>query len=286
MKIDIVGPGSMGIVLSYFLHKENEVVLTVKKGEKEFYEKGLKLLNSGGSREFRVKISEELEKCDVTIIAVKSYDLDSVYNNHNLRGKIILIQNGLYHLNMKKDGIEKFYAVTTWGSKRTSKGVAELTGKGYFRLGSEDGHMDLEFLRKSGINAEWVDDIRQELYRKASINAVINPITSLFGVKNGFVAENEELWRIASMVIEELEELFSRMGYGLEIKKNVLETCKVTSENTSSMLQDIQQGKRSEIDSITGEIIALGDSHNLKMKANRFLYESIKFLQSRDRTPV
>ena len=280
MKINIIGAGSMGIVLSYFLHKKNEVVLTVKRGEKKYYEDGLVLWYNGKEEKFVVKISEGIEDSDLTIIAVKSYDLQRVYASYNLKGKVILIQNGLTHISTEIDGVLKIYAVTTWASKRLSKGVAELTGKGYFRLGSKSGEIDLRFLRESGIEAEWVNDIELELYRKAAINAVINPITSLFGVKNGQLPRVKELWSIASATINELEELFSKMGYRLEVEKNVLETCKVTADNDNSMLQDIRQGKRTEIDSITGELISLGLKNGVDMKTNIFLYDSIKFLQS------
>ena len=280
MKINIIGAGSMGIVLSYFLHKKNEVVLTVKSGEKKYYEKGLVLWDNGKEEKFVVKISEGIEDSDLTIIAVKSYDLQGVYASYNLKGKVILIQNGLTHISTERDGVLKIYAVTTWASKRLSKGVAELTGKGYFRLGSRSGEIDLRFLRESGIEAEWVNDIEPELYRKAAINAVINPITSLFGVKNGQLPHVKELWSIAMATINELEELFSKMGYRLEVEKNVLETCRGTAENDSSMLQDLRQGKRTEIDSITGELISLGLKNGVDMRTNIFLYDSIKFLQS------
>ncbi|MEM0135091.1 MAG: 2-dehydropantoate 2-reductase [Thermoplasmatales archaeon] len=280
MKINVIGPGSMGIVLSYFLHKKNEVTLVVKKGEQSIYENGLTLIENGREEKFKVKVSEGIVDSDVTIIAVKSYDLEKVYEEYDLHGKVILVQNGLSHLRIEKEGVQKFYAVTTWGAKRISKGVAELTGRGYFRVGNDLGTMNISFLKEAGINASWSENIREEIYRKAAINAVINPITSLFGVKNGDVIGSKELWEIASETIRELEQLFSVLGYNLEIEKNVVETCRVTSENTSSMLQDIMQGRRSEIDSITGEIISLGKTKGVEMKVNRFLYESIKFLES------
>ena len=283
MKIDIIGAGSMGIVLSYFLRSKNDIVLIVKKGESPSYQNGLVLRNGGMEERFTVGVSETTGDPDITIVSVKSYDLEKVYREYDLRGNVILVQNGLSHLVTESRGFTKIYAVTTWGAKKISKGVAELTGKGYFRVGSDSVRIDISFLREAGINAEWVDNIREELYRKAAINAVINPITSLFGVKNGVVANSRELWSIASETIKELDELFTKLGYHLEIEKNVLETCRVTSENTSSMLQDLQQGRMSENDSITGEIISLGRKNGMEMKVNTFLYESIKFLQSHNK---
>ncbi len=283
MKIGVIGPGSMGMVLSYFLQKKNDVVLVVKKGEIGFYDNGIVIRDGGKEEKFAVNVSDKSEDTDITFVAVKSYDLEGVFRDYDLKGKAVLVQNGLSHLRMEKSGLTKIYAVTTWGARKISKTDVELTGRGYFRVGSHSGKMDLTFLRDTGINAEWVDNIDEELYRKAAINAVINPITALFGVKNGEITRNRELREIASKTIGELEELFSKLGYDLEIEKNVLETCRVTAENTSSMLQDIQHGRRSEIDSITGEIITLGRENGLEMKINNFLYDSVKFLQSHSR---
>lgn len=284
MKINVIGPGSMGIALSYFLHRRNEVVLTVKHGDRGFYDDGLVLIDNGKEEKFKVEVAERSVRADFTFVTTKSYDLESVFGEYDLRGNVVLMQNGLSHMKIESEGVTKIYAVTTWGAKKISKGVVELTGRGYFRVGSPEGRIDVSFMNDSGINAEWVDNIDEELYRKAAINAVINPITSLFGVKNGAITEDGELWSMASATITELDELFSRMGFHLEVERNVRETCRVTAKNTSSMLQDILQARRSEIDSITGEIISLGKKRGLEMRINGFLYDSIRYLEKHQRT--
>jgi 2-dehydropantoate 2-reductase len=283
MKINVIGPGAMGIVLSYYLHEKNDVILTVKGEDKEFYKGGLTLVRNGETKNFSVAISDKIEEADITIVTVKSYDLLPVYHDPRLRGNVILIQNGLEHLDIERKGVNKIYAVTTWGARRLSKGVTELTGTGYFRLGGEGVNLDLKFLRESGINAEWTTNIVEELYRKAAINAVINPITSIFGVLNGSIVTESPLWEIASIAIAELDRLFTKMGYRLDIEKNVAETCRVTAENVSSMLQDLQTGRMTEIDSITGKILELGEKFKVEMIANRILYDSVKYLESRSK---
>ncbi len=280
MRIEVIGAGSIGIVLSSLLRRKNDVTLVVKKGEGNLYDRDFTVKEGEREEKFKVRIAESTGAPDLTIVAVKSYDLDDVFDRYDIRGKVMLIQNGLSHISLEKPGITKIYAVTTWGAKRESRGVVELTGRGYFRVGSESGKVDISFLREAGINAEWVENIKEELYRKAAINAVINPLTALFGVKNGELVENKNLWSLAKEVIGELDELFSRLGYDLQIEKNVLETCKVTGGNVSSMLQDVRNGKKSEIDSITGEIISLGNKNGIRMRLNEFLYGSIKFLES------
>jgi len=276
MKINIIGGGAMGIALSYFLGERNDVSLIVRKGTATQY-RNVEAIYKGKRARVKADVREEIEDADLSIIAVKSYDLGDVLQG-DLRGDVIFIQNGLSHLKIRKRGIRKFYAVTTIAARTVERGVSEITGMGYFRIGGE-GTLDLSFLRESGINAEWAEDIVQELYRKAGINAVINPITSIFRVKNKTVMEDENLMRIAFAAVEELDALFRKLGYYLELEENVKETCRVTGENTSSMLQDLVAGRRTEIDAITGEILALADEVNVNMPVNSFLYNAIKFLE-------
>ncbi|MGC8644953.1 MAG: ketopantoate reductase family protein [Thermoplasmata archaeon] len=280
MKINVIGAGAMGIALSYFLSGRNEVSLIVRKGTRGEFGR-IEAIHEGSRRRVNATLTEEPGEADLTIIAVKSYDLQDVLRM-DINGDVLFIQNGLSHLKFRKKGMRKFYAVTTLAARTQGRGVSEITGMGYFRVGGE-GTLDISFLRESGINAEWVDDIVAELYRKAGINAVINPITSIFRVKNRDVMEDENLMNIAYPAIGELDELFRKMGYDLEIEKSVKETCRVTGENTSSMLQDLNAGRRTEIDAITGELLALGDEMNVRMPANSLLYNAVKFLERNHR---
>lgn len=278
MKINIIGPGAMGIILAYFLSRKNDVSLTVKNGQEKIY-RTIKVIEEGKDNTFSIPVYSENVKADLTIIAVKSYDLDNVLNTYKIEGKVLFIQNGLKHLNIDIKGIEKYYAVTTWAGRRIEKGIVEITGKGYFRVGGKM-EMDLTPFTDSGINAEWSSDIIAEIYRKAAINSVINPLTSIFRVNNGMITKNPHLWNIARMIAAEDSELFGRLGYSLNVEQDVKETCNVTSRNTSSMLQDIMNRRKTEIESITGEMLRIGERFGLRMPLNRFMLNSIHFMEN------
>jgi 2-dehydropantoate 2-reductase len=51
-----------------------------------------------------------------------------------------------------------------------------------------------------------------------------------------------------------------------------------TRRNTSSMLQDVQKKKATEIDSINGYIIQLARKHNIEVPVNEALYGLVKSL--------
>jgi 2-dehydropantoate 2-reductase len=54
-----------------------------------------------------------------------------------------------------------------------------------------------------------------------------------------------------------------------------------TADHKSSTLQDIASGKKTEIDALTGEVLALADKFNIDVHYNRAIFSMIKFLSGR-----
>ncbi|MEM0127878.1 MAG: 2-dehydropantoate 2-reductase [Thermoplasmatales archaeon] len=281
LKVSIIGGGAMGIAMAYFLGIRNDVYLTVRKGTIDQFS-DVSVILEGRKHRVNALVVDHLEDADITIIAVKSYDLKPVLEEYNIRGKILLIQNGLSHLGFSQRKKSFFYAVTTIGARTISRGISEITGVGYFRVGGKE-RIDLSFFDGSGIKAEWIDDIEGEIYRKAAINAVINPLTAIFRVENGLIVEEPNIREVSMAATGELSVLFNKIGYKFDIWKDIVDTCSVTGRNLSSMLQDITMGRRTEIDSITGEILKMADKFDIKMPINFFLYNAVKFLEKNQR---
>ncbi|MEE9223217.1 MAG: ketopantoate reductase C-terminal domain-containing protein, partial [Thermoplasmata archaeon] len=58
------------------------------------------------------------------------------------------------------------------------------------------------------------------------------------------------------------------------------EVARLTSDNKSSMLQDIEGGKRTEIDSICGPIVMLGMEKNVPTPVNSSLIAVVKGIEA------
>ena len=59
------------------------------------------------------------------------------------------------------------------------------------------------------------------------------------------------------------------------------ELCTATAENVSSMLQDIRAGRRTEIESISGEILRRATMASLPTPRTRVIYQLVRSLESR-----
>jgi 2-dehydropantoate 2-reductase len=65
-----------------------------------------------------------------------------------------------------------------------------------------------------------------------------------------------------------------------DVLGRVKEVARLTADNRSSMLQDVDRGKRTEIDHITGYVIRLGKRHGLDLPLSEFVYYEVKNLEA------
>jgi 2-dehydropantoate 2-reductase len=122
-----------------------------------------------------------------------------------------------------------------------------------------------ECLSQAGIAATACPDIRQRLWQKLAINAVINPLTASHRVRNGELARSEFRPRIVAL-ISEIERIMQAEGIkppaaGWQaLIESVIEA---TAANRSSMLQDVLASRVTERDAILGPLIDAGLGHSL-----------------------
>ncbi|HYK92460.1 MAG TPA: 2-dehydropantoate 2-reductase [Thermoplasmata archaeon] len=116
-----------------------------------------------------------------------------------------------------------------------------------------------------------LDEFPREVWRKAAINGAINPVTADHGILNGRL--REEPWRGQSlMLLEEARRVAEAEGFSFsarELEDDLWRVVRATAENRSSMLQDVERGRPTEVDQISGEILRRGEAHGLTLPATR-----------------
>ncbi|WJH33076.1 2-dehydropantoate 2-reductase [Paenibacillus sp. CC-CFT747] len=133
-------------------------------------------------------------------------------------------------------------------------------------------------LRRAGFTPQRSEDIRTAMWDKLLINAVINPLTGLLSVPNGALLENRESEDLMRRLLQEGVEVLTREGYTADntIGDRVRTVCRQTAANSSSMLQDLTKGRKTEIEWINGYLLRLADKHGVDLPVNRTLYSLIK----------
>lgn len=127
-------------------------------------------------------------------------------------------------------------------------------------------------------------DIRTEVWRKAMVNIGINPFTALLGVPNGALLEAPELLPLIAATVEEAQQVARAEGVFLtDGYERVLEVCRLTAQNHSSMLQDIRKRRKTEISAMCGVIVEVGERHGLLVPYNRRILDLIAELEATHR---
>lgn len=270
MKILVYGMGAIGSVFAARLSTVHEVV-GICRGEhyKVIKDRGLKL--SGETQgTFIIKVAESLddvgeEYFDLVLVTTKSYDLrkslkkikESISFSH-----ILAIQNGLNTAEILTEEIRNadiLVGVTYNAATLEAPGIVKHAYKGKTYIaslrGSEFQMRLASVLSDVGLPSEVPQDIFKIIWEKAAVNCVINPLTAILYEKNKIIVELwDELLPIIESIIDEIIEAAKIFGVNLPQKECLIEKVKkvsiYTGENISSMLQDLQKGKRTEIDAL------------------------------------
>jgi len=303
MKIVVLGSGSIGSLYGAFLStiNDNEVILVGRNPHvAAIRTKGLQIKGIMGEHKFHLKAVEDvskIEEADLILLTTKTYDtIPAIRSAKHLIDKgayVMVIQNGLgteERVAEELNTTKVLRATTCMGALRIEPGVVDATGCGLTEIGSrypENYAYVLnitDMLTKCGFNVQSSKNIEGVVWTKTLVNCGINPVGALTGFKNGEVYRNPQLRSLVIKLVEEAVAIVKALGIELTTEDPVryaLGTAKATGNNINSMLQDIRARKRTEIDSITGEIIRLGKELGIKTPSNESVYALIKAIESK-----
>jgi len=296
MNIVIFGAGAMGSLFGTLLSKKHNVVLISRSSHVDAIRRsGLKVT---GKTKLNVKVcavdsvNKVMFSPDLLVITVKSYDTEgaikeakSIIGDNTI---VVSLQNGLDNIEKIEKHVnrERLVAcITTHGVVFSKPGLIKHTGVGKTVLGglsirnTQNAVGIAKMLNDVGIKTTVSNDVVKEIWIKAIVNSSINPLTALFNCKNGYVLENPILENILEKICGESTSIAITEGINVsydDMIRNTKEVIRDTANNYSSMLQSIQQGKQTEIDSINGVLLEVGRKHGLESLMNELLVYSIK----------
>jgi 2-dehydropantoate 2-reductase len=129
---------------------------------------------------------------------------------------------------------------------------------------------------------KWQEDVIKTIWQKVAINAIINPLTAIYDIQNGRLSE-PRFQPVITELTTEIASLFLIKDIPLnkaELASTVARVITNTAENYSSMHQDIQLKKPTEIDFITGQLLSEAAKYGIMMPRNTDLYQQIKNLEA------
>ena len=172
------------------------------------------------------------------------------------------------------------------GAALVSPGVVRVSGLGSFTIGADKDARRAKGIALSfescGLRTQLKKDVMREIWGKAVINACINPTAAVLRVRNGELLRSKTTVRFMREVCRECEEVAYATKTSLPTRRmfpRVRSVCVDTAGNISSMLQDILNGKRTEIEQINGAFCSFGEVAGVPTPLNATLVSMIEPLQ-------
>ena len=301
-KIGILGVGAVGgfygAKLASHYASSNEVEITfIARGEnaKAIQANGLKLITAGGEVVAHPALvtsnPEEIGTIDILICAVKSYNLETslepLRGHINQNTVILPLQNGID----AKERIQKLFPDTeVWEgcvyivSRLTAPGVIQVTEtNNLLHFGSEHGNKNrLEhvhtLLKDAGINVNLSNNIAQKMWEKFLFISPLATITSYADQTVGFIVKNHQLITLFQSLLDEL----SSISYALNIQlpddikaKIITRINSLSPEITTSMHSDFQKHSPTELDTLTGYVVRLGEKLDIPTPTYNEMYTKL-----------
>jgi 2-dehydropantoate 2-reductase len=253
---------------------------------------------TGTKRNFQLAAVSD-DPCDLKpsrliIVLVKSYSTEEIYPVKEILEKdgiVLTLQNGLGNpeILVTMFGEEKVAAgVDTYGAYRISPGVIGWGGDGYIILGPWKSRMNMtwvsDLLKSAGLNVDYVEDPRPAIWKKLTINAMVNTTAALTRMSNGEMLANPSALELMNELGQEAIKAAKRAGVHLDfddIWAMHMENLERTAANKPSMLQDIEARRQTEIDSISGGVLKYSRD-NMEFPYTRSVHTLLKAIDIKE----
>lgn len=311
-KILVFGAGAIGLTFGGFLSAAHDVTLLGRPRHLEqIRKKGLKLSGIWGRHCFKrlslITEMSELEKkpepYDLILVCVKSYDTGaaarSVKSLAQKSTAVLSLQNGLGNieeLHKYLDPRQVLAGRVIFGAETLGPGQVKITviasptavGETAVNVGMSRAKKISALFNRAGLPAEPVKDIRTRLWAKVAYNCALNPLASMIGSHYGFLGEHELTRAMMEETIREIYLVAEKMKLRMNPRTHKNYTrlfyrklLPMTYNHHPSMLQDLMNKKKTEIESLNGAVVRYAESLGVNVPVNRFLACAIRRLEKK-----
>jgi 2-dehydropantoate 2-reductase len=292
LNIGIIGLGAIGCLLSSQIPRSFNVFAL--PSNPNLHDINFEIDENGQSSRYSVPVWRD-EMLDVIIICCKATQCLAALNLWqdaiNDQSQIVLLQNGMGQHQFVVSSLPNntiFSASTTEGAfKKNAQQIVHagkgLTFWGYYSgpPGTSKTPLKLDIVQLKGQH-KWHNAIEEVLLAKLALNSIINPLTVKYDCHNGDLVNNPKILKELEYLCIETEVFFTEMQWTLDfdLTERVKTVAKLTAGNRSSMLQDIQAQRETEIDYINGYLLNKANEIDHNLPLHQRLFNNIKSLQN------
>ncbi len=289
----VAGAGALGALYGHkFIQNRKTWFLAEGERKKRLEQDGITV--NGMRYNIQCRDSRDTDALpDLIFIAVKYHDLPEVVRQ--IAGLvteetlIVSVLNGIDSEEIIRQGTKKGKILLSvpLGMDAVREGSATIyttEGKlffGHFDSSTNQTDMDSvnRLLDECKIACEYTENIRHVMWYKFMINTGINQVSAILSANYRFMRENIYAREIMDRTMMEVIAIANAEGVDLsssDLEKWYKILYSLGAEGKTSMCQDADAGRKTEVEMFSGKMIELGKKHNIDVTINKILYNLIK----------
>ncbi|NPV27578.1 MAG: 2-dehydropantoate 2-reductase [Firmicutes bacterium] len=306
MKILVFGLGALGTVYSCLLKEAGHQVVGLDREPvvETIRQDGVRITGIWGDHVSQLDdlVSDvqqiQSRDFDLIILTVKSFDTAAVAGQITqimaANTYVLLAQNGYGNFEAAAQYIPQEKLVlgrVIFGAETLAPGFSKVTViADDVVLGSPQNVIDMEVLEnfaqtmsKAGIPTRASEQVMKYVWGKIIYNSALNSLGAILEVNYGKLAEVEHSRLLMDNVIREIFALLAAMkqetlwsdaeAYLRDFYEKLVPA---TASHHASMLQDIQRGRKTEIDALNGAVVVLGKKYGVSTPVNEVITTLVK----------
>jgi 2-dehydropantoate 2-reductase len=208
-------------------------------------------------------------------------------------GLVMTLQNGLGNVETLTAVLSQSpvsSGITSAGAAIVAPGHLHVAGMGQTFLTLQPERIGLfeqivALFQQAGFPTALTENADSLIWGKLAVNAGINPLTAILRKNNGYLTRNEAACHLMMRAANEVTAVAQAKGISLSAPnagQQAFQVAQKTASNHSSMLQDIERGRPTEIEAICGAIVKHGRDNHIATPVNLAFYQCIKKIEKDD----
>jgi 2-dehydropantoate 2-reductase len=323
MKFAIVGAGAIGAFLGAMLTRAGEDVTLIARGAhlRAMQDNGVRVRGEIGDFQVDAKATDDpqtIGPVDIIVLTLKTHSVPAIAASlRPLFGPdtaVLTAQNGFPWWYFYKHGGEwegthlesvdprgvisqhidpsrVIGCVVYPSTEIVEPGVVHHMEGTRFAIGEPDGSKSERCRRiadsfiNAGLRSPIRANLRHDIWVKLMGNVAYNPISALTRATLIEIVRCPETRALAAAIMTEVDAVAKKLGIDIGISvEQRLEGAEKVGAHKTSMLQDVESGKPTELEAIVGAIIELGDKLGVELPNTKSVYACVKLLESAEKS--
>ena len=302
MRIAVIGAGAMGAMFGARFADAGAEVLLFDRDDAHvaaLRETGLAVATPDGERGYRLPATSdpaEIGAADMALVMVDGNATAAVAGMLAATlppdAFVLTLQNGIGNVEALTAalGADRVLAGCTYNSgARLGPGRIAHTNVGETTLGELDGRSTerldavATLFRTAGLPVTPSDNVMGHVWMKFVLNVALNPVAAVTGLRPGEITRTPAALALVHHLLDETLAVVAAKGITLseaDPRGHVVDHAR-TRYNRPSMLQHVEAGGRTEIDSLNGALVREGAALGIPCPYNEAIVLAVKSLEAR-----